>query len=299
MSQVSMVELQAITDLADALYDFLPGKPHPYGDPALSFPAAAQVVRLGALWRGGSKRPALAQLLRDTLEQRRSAFCDLILAIVNAAMIYRSNKSPLTRGEIDQLNDCVQRLGFKIPELWSPTYLNSLPGSTHPAVGGRVPRDLNTIRQRILGIEKLEPHERGYAFERFLTDLFVAFGLAAEGAYRVVGEQIDGSFMLDAESYLVEARWRGGPAPAAWLYEFAGKIERKAQWTRGLFVSYSGFTEDGLGAFSKAPTRIICIDGLDLFEVVSDRIDLVHLLRKKVERAAKTGNAFVPARELL
>jgi hypothetical protein len=299
MSSESMAQLRAMTDLADVLYDFLPGTPHPYGDKGLSFPAAAKVAGVGAYWPGGSKKPAIIQLLRRTLEERRGNFCQLIVAIVKNAMVYRANKHPLTRAELDSMNDCVRRVGFKIPELWDESFLSSLLGSKAAAKTTVEARDLSAIRDQLISIERLDAQERGYALESFLKELFTSFDLSAGGAFRIVGEQIDGSFVLDAEPYLVEARWRGGPAPAAWLYEFAGKVERKAQWTRGLFVSYSGFSNEGLQAFSRAPTRIVCMDGLDLFEVVSGRVDLVALLRKKIERAAKTGDPFVSARELM
>src|SRR5437899_5185373 len=44
------------------------------------------------------------------------------------------------------------------------------------------------------------------------------------------------------------------------------EIEQKAAWTRGLFVSNSGFSEDGLVAFGRGK-RIICMGGLDLYEI--------------------------------
>lgn len=34
-------EAQAATELAEKLYPFLPGKPHPYADQTLSFPGVA------------------------------------------------------------------------------------------------------------------------------------------------------------------------------------------------------------------------------------------------------------------
>jgi hypothetical protein len=44
-------------------------------------------------------------------------------------------------------------------------------------------------------------------FEGFLNELFAGFGLAPRGAFRLVGEQIDGSFRLHGQTYLVEAKW--------------------------------------------------------------------------------------------
>ncbi|HEY5550826.1 MAG TPA: hypothetical protein VIK52_02990 [Opitutaceae bacterium] len=49
----------------------------------------------------------------------------------------------------------------------------------------------------------LDPQPRGYAFEAFLKSCFDKFGLEARDAFRLRGEQIDGSFLLGNEIYLL------------------------------------------------------------------------------------------------
>jgi hypothetical protein len=98
---LTLGEAQAVEDMADLLYDFLPGS----GNSRTAFPIAADHADVGAFWVAGSKRPAIVQLLTTTLEQRRSQFTKLILAIVRQAMTYRRGKgTPLSRSEIDRLN---------------------------------------------------------------------------------------------------------------------------------------------------------------------------------------------------
>src|SRR3546814_16318465 len=81
---------------------------------------------------------------------------------------------------------------------------------------------------------------------------------------RLVGEQIDGSFKLHGQTYLVEAKWHGPQIGFADLMTFSGKVGGKASWSRGLFVSNSGLTAEGLEAFSRGrQTNLICADGLD------------------------------------
>lgn len=80
---------------------------------------------------------------------------------------------------------------------------------------------------------------------------------------------------------------------------FSGKVSGKAAWSRGLFVSYSGFTADGLEAFSRGrQTNLICADGLDLYEALSGKISLIGVLEEKIRRAAETNRAFVSVRDL-
>jgi restriction endonuclease Mrr len=81
------------------------------------------------------------------------------------------------------------------------------------------------------------------------------------------------------------------------LHTFHGKLEQKAAWTRGLFVSNSGFTEDGLAAFGRGK-RVICMDGLDLHDTMHREIPLNHVLDRKVRRAAETGSPFARVRDL-
>jgi hypothetical protein len=145
----------------------------------------------------------------------------------------------------------------------------------------------------------LAPLPRGFAFERFLDDAFSSFSLAPRKSFRLVGEQIDGSFHLGHETYLVEAKWQDAQIGNRELQAFAGTVRTKSSWSRGLYVSYSGFTEDGLTAFGRGDaTRLICLDGLELWQIFEHRLDLSEVLSLKARRAAETGRAHVPVRDL-
>lgn len=300
---MNLMEEQSVEDLADLLYNFLPGS----GNSRTAFPLAAATVQCDDLWVAGSKRPAIVQLLSATLGQRRHKFGPLILAIVRQSMTWRRGRGePLTRDEVARLNEILLRLSIKIPELNEQGFLDSLhrpharredsarPDDTRPT--DEVAKGLS---QRLVGLYEYPPQRRGYEYERFLTELFDAYGLTPRSAFKLVGEQIDGSFKLHGETYLVEAKWHAGKTGQSDLLTFAGKVAGKATWSRGLFISNSGFSDDGLKAFgSGRRTNIICADGLDLYEVVHNRLSLVEILEEKLRRAAETNRAFVPVREL-
>lgn len=156
---------------------------------------------------------------------------------------------------------------------------------------------LAQLKTELISLSGLAPQARGYAFEKFLKQLFDAYGLAAHVPFRLRGEQIDGSFQFANEVYLVEAKWQAQPIGVAELHTFHGKIEQKAAWTRGLFVSNSGFTDDGMVAFGRGK-RVICMDGYDLYETLDREIPLNHILESKVRRAAETGSPFIRVRDL-
>lgn len=156
---------------------------------------------------------------------------------------------------------------------------------------------MSELRDELNGLHQLSPQARGYAFERFLKSLFDVYGMDAREPFRLIGEQIDGSFQLGQDTYLVEAKWQNEKTGVADLHVFHGKVEQKAAWSRGLFVSYCGFTEEGLVAFGRGK-RVICMEGLDLYEVLNHGASLSDLIALKVRRAAETGRPFVPYREL-
>ncbi|WP_299682066.1 restriction endonuclease [uncultured Roseobacter sp.] len=299
---MNLAEEQCVEDLADLLYNFLPGS----GNSRTAFPLAAAKVQCEDFWVGGSKRPAIVQLLSSTLDQRRHKFSPLVLSIVRQSMTWRRGKGePLTRAEVSELNVLLLRLSLKVPELNDPAFLESLPGDLpesdeSPKTATVSDEQAKMLSDRLIGLFEHAPQRRGYEYERFLTELFAAYGLTPRSPFKLTGEQIDGSFKLHGETYLIEAKWQAGLTGQAELLTFSGKVSGKATWTRGLFISNSGFSEDGLKAFKTGRrTNIICADGLDLHQIVHNRLSLIDVLDEKLRRAAETNQAFVPVRDLL
>ena len=167
----------------------------------------------------------------------------------------------------------------------------SLPGLVH------APQVYEELLAELEGIRDTEPHARGYGFEAFLHRCFAANGLDPREPFRNTGEQIDGSFQLGHETYLLEAKWTKERIGNRDLHAFHGKLEAKAAWARGLFVSFSGFTEEGLVSFGTGK-RVVCMSGRDLHQALKRRLPLRELLGGKVRRAAETGRPFVPVEEL-
>jgi hypothetical protein len=299
---LSLTESQAISEIAEHLYPFLPGKAHPYANQSISFAGAADRVGVGRYWQAGSKLPAIIQLLSGVLEREQGKFCPLILEIVRNGLRYRQGKTPITREEIERLNDLILKVRFKIPELYESAFLDGLPRT--PKIGASSKSELAAdvladLKTRLIEVTDLAPLERGFKFEAFLSELFEACELAPRTSFRLVGEQIDGSFQFQGQTYLLEARWRGERTDEADLLVFSGKVGGKAKWSRGLFISISGFSEDGLKAFSQGkPTNIVCMDGLDFYHVMEGKLDLRSVIERKVRAAAETNRAFVPVRVL-
>jgi len=295
---ISLLESQNIDELAGVLYDMLPGS----GNPRLSFPTVAQSLGLAGYWVGGSKRPAIVTLLTATFERERHRFCPLIEGVIRQSLSWRAGRrAPLTRDEIDDINRILGRLGYKVPGLHDADFLANLERRSRAADGQRVndPARLAALKQGLTAISALAPQPRGFAFEKFLNELFDVYALAPRGSFRLKGEQIDGSFQHDGHTYLLEAKWQNDRVARAELALLNETVTSKATWSRGLLVSYSGFSADGIAAFeSGRPTALIAMDGLDLYEVLDRGFALPDVLRAKARRAAETNKCFVPVRLL-
>jgi len=297
---VSLAQNAALEELAEALYEFLPGSPHPYANPNLSFPAVAQSLRLADCWPSqGNKRQRIRLLLESALQRGR--FTDLLKEIVNRSMTYRR----ITREQVLLLNRLTSRVGFRIPELTDKHFLDSLPfadakSTAQTYASASLHEQLARLFEDYKELRSLDDqNRRGIAFEKFLSNLFEAFGLEPRGSFRLKGEQIDGSFILASQTYLLEARWRNKPTDAAQLRDFSGKVERKAHWSRGLFVSHSGFSRVGLEDYSIGhPTNIVCMNGNELSTILLNKLNLPEVIASKVRRAAETNRPFVPISEL-
>lgn len=154
------------------------------------------------------------------------------------------------------------------------------------------------LKREVMALSSMEPHPRGYAFQKFLYGLFALHGLDPKKSFRNRGEEIDGSFEMSGCFYLLEAKWQAKPVGVAELHAFEGKLNEKAPWGRGLFLSYVGFSPDGLEAFGRGK-RTLCMDGLDLYEMLDRNLPLDQVLNAKSRRAVETGLPFVRVRDLL
>jgi hypothetical protein len=137
-----------------------------------------------------------------------------------------------------------------------------------------------------------DKQERGYAFERFLNDLFHACDFDYRSSYKVGVEQIDGAFRHAGRDFLVEARWRELPPSASDLLTFAMKVEGKLQGTLGLVITMVPPRPEVLEHVVKHTRSVLIMDGRDLALALEGRITLQEALEFKRQRAAQEGVLF-------
>jgi len=231
-------------------------------------------------------------------------------------MKYREkNSDPIRLEEIQALNAAIANAGFKFPELHHPAFLATLQVEPPPRPADSVtepapppPPKLSTsetrlrladLRDQYYGLWSMKNRqEAGYTLERVLRGLMALCGLEPHKPFRVVGEQVDGSFDLDREIYLFEAKCVAGQIPEAELLVFRGKIEGKSQFTRGVFFALNGFTCEARDAITrgKQPSFFL-VDGHDLSVVVEGGMPLDEMFRAKLRYLAEEGKVFVSVKE--
>jgi len=309
---------RAISDMASLLYNFLPGSGNPKWKGHVSFKTVAQKVGVGDFWQIGSKRPMIIALLSKTLELRRDRFEALMLEIVRAGLVYRQSQgNPVKAGEVENLNGLILEVGFKFPDLWDPELKASLLMDGTIRARSHVKREqsrenlrtdqvrersneMHTLAEQFFAMHS-EPNRQkaGLQFEKILNRMFELNQLSPRASFRVLGEQIDGSFVLDSEVYLLEAKWEQEPLSEADLLVFRGKIEGKSKYTRGAFISVNGITKECENAITrgKQPSFFV-MNGYDITMLLQEEMSLIDFLRQRQRILAEEGRITVPFHEI-
>lgn len=144
----------------------------------------------------------------------------------------------------------------------------------------------------------INSQRRGYLFEEFLRELFQKEGIEVTEPFKIIGEQIDGSFKYDGEHYLIEAKWQDAWSSSNSLYQFAMKAEGK-MYGRGFFISINGFSPESVQSLITGKAiRTILIDGKDLVLVTEEMYTLKQLLDSKIKAAQTMGKIYVDVSDL-
>jgi hypothetical protein len=167
-----------------------------------------------------------------------------------------------------------------------------------PVATGPNDGELAALEAEFMALTRMDetPQQRGYAFERFLKRWCDTWRLDARSSFRTVGEQIDGSFQHEGATYLVEAKWHNKPADATMLHGFQGKLLERPDWTRGLYVSYGGFSVESFDAFTAR--RLIMMDGTDIYHALNRKLDLGRIIAAKARHHSEKRQPFAKVTDI-
>lgn len=153
--------------------------------------------------------------------------------------------------------------------------------------------DYDLLLKELTDISKYSdtPQLRGFAFEKYLKRLFEIYNLQPRSSFKITGEQIDGSFVLHDEIYLLEAKWTNKKIGKGDLVIFSDKVSSKSGFTRGLFISFSGFSDEALATFANGRTvNIVLMTVQELAVTLSNKYNFAKILFAKVRALAEEGD---------
>lgn len=135
------------------------------------------------------------------------------------------------------------------------------------------------------------PQARGYQFERYLNRLFKDCALEPRESFRIKGEQIDGSFVLRNDIYLLEAKWTNKLTEKSDLVVFNEKVSSKSGFTRGLFISFAGYSNDAVETLCNGrKVNIVLMTVQELAVALTREMNISTVIWNKVRALAEEGN---------
>ncbi len=144
---------------------------------------------------------------------------------------------------------------------------------------------LNLKAEFLLLAAEADRNKAGLALEGLLNRLFELFDLHPRRAFRVVGEQIDGSFEMGEQVYLVESKWEKTALPGRRTSSFfAARSKVNQHSPEGVFIALNDISAAARGAITrgKAPSFFV-MNGHDLMMVLDEAITLPDFLRQRIQ----------------
>lgn len=142
--------------------------------------------------------------------------------------------------------------------------------------------------------ESVSPQERGYKFEMLINSLLSIEDLEPKASYKPTGEQIDGSFFWQGQTFLLEAKWVKDKIPVSNIYSFKGKLDGKFHNTSGIFFAVNGYSKDVEDALRFGKTlNIILFNEFDIPLIFNNEVSFLDVLKFKLREAGDTGSLNV------
>lgn len=216
-----------------------------------------------------------ANLLRRFIKDYPDAYIGKMIIL---AINYMRSKNLVTQANESKVNELLSfgqsKLGRTSKTKTSETSMDNR--------DNRSRIDYQALASDLLKLDAIkDAQRRGYDFEKYLNKLFGVFGLDPHASYRTDTDQIDGSFILNGNTVLLEAKYRVASLSKNDLILFENKVTRKSSFARGLFVSLSDFDESVIDYFKDRSSRIIAFSVPELYLMCSKEMDLKEVLARK------------------
>ncbi|MBS2024772.1 MAG: restriction endonuclease [Deltaproteobacteria bacterium] len=155
--------------------------------------------------------------------------------------------------------------------------------------------ELERWKRRLGFIDQLKSRQRaGAEFERFINHLLACYGLQPKANIRLVGEQIDASFRLGGNTYLLECKCLTEPVPSRDLQVFHAKLANKPRSTRAVFWSATRYSAGASKWVRESGNQrlFFMLDRAHLNHVLEGKEALDAMLLRHERRFEETGNPY-------
>jgi hypothetical protein len=227
-----------------------------------------------------------AKIFREFLKEESEAYVGKALVM----LINYMNDNNLMSDDKKEKADKLYELGKKLLGK-SKSQPITVKGNSNAKTDSVINYD--SFNTSLFDLEKiLNPQARGYAFEKYLNGLFNAFGLEPHASYRTEYDQIDGSFVLDGNTILIEAKYKANPIPKDDLILFSNKIGLKSHFARGLFITYSLVDNKAIDYFTDRSSRFVILTVEELFIMCQNRTTIQTVLQNKFRFLDERGLVY-------
>lgn len=148
-----------------------------------------------------------------------------------------------------------------------------------------------------------DAQQRGKLLERVLNDLFRCYEILVREDFTIKGhcgegviEQIDGLIELEGHLYLVEMKWWNSPIGVENIAPHLVRVFSRGGQARGLFISYSDFTDPAIAQCRDAMIRgaVVVLSRLDeIVSLLDAEGDFKKWLKAKINAAIADKQPFV------
>jgi len=150
------------------------------------------------------------------------------------------------------------------------------------------------------GLQKT-PQARGIRFNGLFAEMLRCWGIEADVSTARPGNgEIDVTFTLAGERYLVEAKWEKGKTNADPLFKLHGRLRQRLRGPIGIFMSMAGYTSDAVDGLNRgSQLEMLLFDRSHFEAMLSGLVPPQELIQLAHDRAAFRGEAYASLFTLL
>ena len=164
----------------------------------------------------------------------------------------------------------------------------------HQEEAAQAQTTLQQLTERLGDLSKeLGTQRAGYDFQDWFYDLTDFSEVQNKRPFVSKGRQIDGSVTVSGTTYLVELKFTTDQADCSDIDSFYKKVTTKADNTRGIMLSISGYSSIAILEASSTRTPLLLLDHGHIYMILTGVMTLAEVINRVRRHASQTGEAYL------